>query len=81
MSTTVGTERLLPRRIVLICATAFALAGCAAMHRQEARSTGDILVAAGFTQKPADTADRAEKLRKMPPLKMISQPKDGRISP
>jgi len=79
MRTTVRTGRLVAGRLPLICATAFALTGCAAMHRDEARNTGDILVAAGFTQKPADTPERARKLQEMPPLKMISQTKDGRM--
>ncbi len=80
MSTTVRAERLLARRLPLICATAFALAGCAVMHQQEARDMDDVLVAAGFTPKPADTPDRARKLQAMPPLKMISQAaKDGRM--
>ena len=40
----------------------------------------DVLVAAGFTPKPADTPDRAQKLQAMPPLKRISQAaKDGRM--
>ena len=74
MSTTVRTRRLL-----VICATTFALTGCAAMRRQEASNTGDLLIAAGFMQKPADTPVRAEKLHEMPPLKMVSQPKDGHL--
>ena len=78
MSTTAPTGRLRAGRLLLICATALALTGCATMHRDEARNTGDILIAAGFTQKPADTPDRAHKLHEMPPLKMISQTKDRR---
>jgi uncharacterized protein YceK len=65
--------------LLLVLATAFALGGCAAIRRHEARDTGDLLVAAGFTVKPADTPEQAQELRAMRPLKMVSQPKDGSI--
>jgi hypothetical protein len=72
MTTTLRTGRL-----VVIGLTVFTLTGCAAMRRQEARDRGDLLVAAGFTPKPADTPDRAERLHEMPPLTMVSPSKDG----
>jgi len=61
------------RRLLLVLATAFAVGGCAAMRRHEARDTGDLLVAAGFRSKPADTPEREQRLRALPPLKMVSQ--------
>jgi len=67
------------RRLLLVLATAFAVGGCAAMRRQEARDTGDLLVAAGFRSKPADTPEREQQLRALPPLKMESQSKDGHL--
>jgi len=63
------------RRLLLVLATAFAVGGCAAMRRHEARDTGDLLVAAGFRSKLADT----QRLRALPPLKMVSQSKDGHL--
>ena len=66
-------------RLLLMLATAFALVGCAAMRRHEARDTGDLLVSAGFTMKPASTPEQAQQLRAMPPLKLISQSKDGDV--
>src|SRR5207245_10450977 len=71
---TVRTARL---RVLL--ATTFALGGCAAMRRHEARDTGDLLVAAGFTTKPADTPARAQQLHAMHPLKLVSESKDGNV--
>jgi len=53
--------------------------GCAAMRRHEARDTGDLLVSAGFTPKPADTPEREQQLRTLPPLKIVSQSKDGHL--
>jgi len=67
------------RRIALVFATAIAVSNCAAMRRQQARDTGDLLVAAGFRQKPADTPQRGDQLRAMAPLKMISQSTDGHV--
>ena len=66
-------------RILVLLATAFALGGCAAMRRHEARDTGDLLVSAGFTTKPADTPERAQQLHAMPPLKLVSESKDGNV--
>ncbi len=65
--------------LLMVFATAFAMVGCAAMRRHEARDTGDLLVSAGFTTKPADTPERAQQLHAMPPLKLVSQSKDGHV--
>ena len=64
-------------RILLVLTTAIAVGGCATTHRHEARLTGDLLVAAGFKAKPADSPQRAQNLRAMPPLKILSQSKNG----
>ena len=64
-------------RILLVLTTAIAVGGCAATRRHDARLTGDLLVVAGFKAKPADSPQRAQNLRAMPPLKMLSQSKDG----
>src|SRR5437016_13500909 len=66
-------------RLLVLLATAFALGGCAAMRRHEARDTGDLLVSAGFTTKPADTPERAQQLHAMPPLKLVSESEDGNV--
>ena len=56
-----------------------ALAGCAAMRRQEAQDHGNLLTAAGFRIKPADTPQRMARLDAMPPLKMVARPKDDKM--
>ena len=66
-------------RLLAVLATAFALGGCAAMRRHEARDTGDLLVSAGFTTKPADTPERAQQLHAMPPLRLVSESEDGNV--
>lgn len=55
------------------------LAGCAAIKRQEAKGTDDLLTAAGFQIKPADTPARAQELAAMPPLKMMRQTDGDKI--
>jgi hypothetical protein len=66
-------------RMLLVFATAISVGGCAAIRRDEARDTADLLVAAGFKTKLADSPERAQQLRAMPPLKIVSQSKDGHI--
>jgi len=63
--------------IGLVFVTAITMSGCAAMRRQEARDTGDLLVAAGFRTKAADSPERAQQLHAMPALKMVAHSKDG----
>ncbi len=65
--------------MLLLLATAIALSGCAAMRREEARDTGGLLVSAGFRPRPADTPERAQQLRAMPALKIVSTSKDGHV--
>jgi len=65
--------------LLLVFATAFALGGCAAMRRREARDTGDLLISAGFTTRPADTPERVQQLHAMPSLKLVLESKDGNV--
>jgi len=66
-------------RMLLVLAAAISLGGCAAIRRTEAKDTGELLVAAGFKTKLADSPERAQQLRAMPPLKIVSQSKNGHI--
>jgi hypothetical protein len=36
-------------------------------------------VSAGFAAKPADTPARTQQLQSLAPLKLVSQPKDGKL--
>jgi hypothetical protein len=51
--------------------------GCAAMRRQEARKTEDLLTAAGFAIQGADDPDEVTKLQSMEPLRLVRRVKDG----
>lgn len=66
-------------RLLLVLGTAFALGGCSVMHQHEASYTGNLLVAAGFRANPADTPQRAQQLRDVPPLKIESRLKGGNM--
>jgi len=48
-------------------AAALLLTGCAAIQRSEARSTEQLLAAAGFVMRPADTPERQQHLRRCRP--------------
>ena len=63
--------------VVLALIMALLLAGCAAIQRREAQNTEQLLAAAGFQAKPADTPEKLANLRTMPPRKLVSQAKDG----
>ena len=60
-------------------AAAMVLTGCATMRRSEARSTEELLAAAGFVMRPADTAERQQRLAARPPYRLESHAKDGKV--
>jgi hypothetical protein len=60
---------------LLLAAPALLGAGCAAIHRD----TETMLAAAGFHMRPADTPERQEDLRSMPPHQIVSRTEGGNI--
>ena len=73
------TTGRMKRLLLLVLTTAVTVGGCATVRRHEAKDTGDMLVAAGFRPKPADTPERERHLRAMQPLKLVSDSKDGKL--
>jgi hypothetical protein len=65
--------------VVLALIVALPLAGCAAIQRSEAKDTEQLLAAAGFQAKPADTPEKLANLRAMPPRQLVSQAKEGKF--
>ena len=65
--------------LVLTLAAVMILTGCATIRRSEARSTEEMLAAAGFVVRPADTAERQERLAARPPYRLESHTKDGAV--
>jgi hypothetical protein len=69
---------LLPEAL-LLAAPVLLGAACAAIHRYEVRDTERMLAAAGFHMRLADTSERQEDLRSMPPHRIVSRTKDGNV--
>jgi hypothetical protein len=76
-------RRSTPNRTVpllaLLAAPALLAGGCAAIQRYEERDTERMLAAAGFHTRPADTPERQEDLRSIPPHRIVSRTKDGSV--
>src|SRR5262245_51768508 len=53
--------------------------GCAYFARQNAQDTENLLAAAGFTMKPADTADKLAHLKQMPVRTIVSRSKGDQL--
>jgi hypothetical protein len=65
------------RAALLLAVPALLGAGCAAIQRYETQETERILAAAGFQRRIADTPERQQELRSMPPHRIVSGTKDG----
>jgi hypothetical protein len=51
--------------------------GCSAIRKSEAQSEENLLAAAGFKAKPADTTEKLAQLKALPALKMEMRTGDG----
>jgi hypothetical protein len=56
---------------------AVALAGCAAIDRQETGQTEQLLAAAGFQMRPADTPAKLADLDRLQQHKLVRHERDG----
>ena len=70
---------ILNRTALLLAVPALVGAGCAMIQRLEARETERTLAAAGFQMRSADTPERQEDLRSMPPHRIVSRTKDSNV--
>jgi hypothetical protein len=59
---------------------AVTLAGCAAIERDEAEQTEQLLAAAGFTMRPADTPAKLADLERLQQHKLVRHDHDGEIT-
>ena len=62
-----------------LLAVLFTLPACTAMKKWEAGDTDDLLVAAGFSIKSANTPEQMAKLKAMTPLKIVRRVKDDKM--
>jgi len=69
--------KIAARMLGLVFVAAVPLVGCATLDRREARSTEQLLAAAGFRAKPADTPERIANIRAMPPRELVLEEKGG----
>ncbi len=65
--------------IVCMLVVSSILVGCATIRKDETRNTENLLIAAGFTQKVATTAEGQAKLSALTPLKLVRATKDGKV--
>jgi hypothetical protein len=55
-------------------------AGCAAYERSRVEAKEDMLAAAGFVQRPADSPARLEAMRRLPPHRFVRQVVNGQVT-
>ena len=67
------------RHVLVVAAALLTLSGCAAIRRQEAASTEQLLAAAGFQMQAADNPERVHDLTAMPPLKIVARSRDNDV--
>jgi len=65
--------------ILLIAAAILTATGCASLRQKDAASTEELLAAAGFQMRPADTPERLANLKSMPSRKVVARSKDGTV--
>lgn len=63
---------------MLIAGLVIALAGCAAIQKWEAGQTEQILAAAGFRMKLADTPEKLAHLQALAQRKLVPHERDGK---
>jgi len=59
---------------------AIGLAGCAAIERHEADQTEQLLAAAGFQMRPADTPAKLADLERLQQHKLVQHDRDGEVT-
>jgi len=70
--------RVIELQSLLVVAT-FVLSGCAAMEKQETTSTEQVLAAAGFKMKLADSPAKLAHLKTLTQRKLVSQTNKGQV--
>ncbi len=67
------------RGAVVAVALVAVASGCAAIRKDEAQQDENLLFAAGFKAKPADSPAKLAQLKALPPLKMEVRSRDGQV--
>jgi uncharacterized protein YceK len=66
--------------VSVFAAAVLMLAGCATIRRDQAASTEELLVKAGFQIQPADNPERSDSLKAMPLLKLVARKQQDTVS-
>jgi len=67
------------KSIVMITVLGIALAGCAAIEKSKATDTEQLLAAAGFKMKLADTPAKLAHLKTLTQLKVVPHDRNGKM--
>ena len=67
------------KSIAIMTVLGFALTGCAAMKKSEATDTEQLLSAAGFKMKLADTPEKIAHLKTLAQLKVVPHDRNGKM--
>jgi nitrate reductase cytochrome c-type subunit len=65
--------------LLIITVLVIALAGCAAIKKSEATNTEQLLAAAGFKMKMADTPEKLAHLQTLTQMKVVPHDRDGKM--
>ena len=65
--------------LVVVAALVVALAGCTAIENSHARNKEQLLAAAGFHERPADTPDKLKQLESLPDHKLLRREQNGKL--
>lgn len=71
--------RRLVRTAARLLLLAPALFGCATMQQQQVEDTEQLLAAAGFKIRPADTPEKLAHLATLQPFKLVTRSKDDQF--
>ena len=67
------------KSIAVITVLGIVLAGCAAIQKSDSTNTEQMLAAAGFNMRPADTPEKLAHLNTLTQRKLISHERDGKV--
>jgi hypothetical protein len=65
--------------VLVLSALGLGVAGCAAVAKEDATATENLLAAAGFTMRPADTPEKLEHLKTMPVRKIVTRTRNDQL--
>lgn len=63
----------------IVLLAALMLAGCATIRDKQTTDTEQVLAAAGFYMKLADTPEKMTRLRALTPRKLVPHERDGKV--